>query len=114
MTRPGARPPTRPSARPVTGERTGGGRWMPLARLGRWWLPAAIMAAGMVAVTIGSLRVGGYLIAGALMAAALIRLVSRGKQAGGIAVRGKSVDVLSLVGLSVAVAVAVSLVRGLH
>ena len=85
--------------------------WRGLRRLGPWWLIAGVTAVGLLVVGLGAVRPGGYLIAGALALAALTRAVLPPVQAGGLRVRRRWVDVVGLLGLSVAVLVAFALVR---
>ena len=81
-------------------------------RLGVWWLCAAglVLGVGIMVVDGSRLRTGGYVVAGSLAAAALLRLLLPRRLAGGLQVRSRAVDVLTLAGLAVAVGVLVTVV----
>jgi hypothetical protein len=86
-------------------------RWWGLARLRAWWLVAALAAVGIAMVAFGQVRSGGYLLAAALMVGAAVRAAVSHRAAGGIAVRRRWVDIVTLLGLAFAVATAFALVR---
>ena len=73
-------------------------RYAGLRRLGLWWVIAGfvIVGLGLIVVT-GRLRLGGFVISLGLLIAAVIRLVVREPRSGGIEVRTKARDVLTLV-----------------
>lgn len=71
----------------------------------------AVLVAGLAIVLIGHRAlVGGMVMGAAFLLAALLRLVLPEERAGGLAVRSRAVDLLSLIGLAVAVMVAFALV----
>ncbi|PID97016.1 MAG: hypothetical protein CSA84_01235 [Actinomycetales bacterium] len=83
--------------------------WRGLRRLGPWWLVAVAGLTGLVLVGLHMVRFGGYFMSAALLLGAAMRaLLSR---PGGLAVRRKWVDVVSLLTLGTALLVAVALVR---
>jgi len=67
-------------------------------------------AAGGGLCAVGLVRTGGYLVAMSLAMGAVLRAVLPRDAAGGIAVRRRWLDVVSLAGLSVAVFLAFTLV----
>lgn len=80
-------------------------RWRRTQVLGAWWvLPAGLTVALVVLLTEG-IRPGGYVTGAVLALAALLRLVLPDRRAGGLVVRTKALDVLTLGGLSLAVVV---------
>ena len=85
--------------------------WRRLRRLCVWWLVAGIAGLGVAVAAFGQLRSGGYLFASAFGLGAVLRAVLPRQGAGGLAVRRPWLDVVSLLGLAVAVAVAFALVR---
>ncbi len=85
--------------------------WRGLRRLGPWWLAAALTGIGLLVVALGAVRPGGYLVAASFAVAAATRAVLPPPRSGGLRVRRTWVDVVSLLGLAVLVAVAFALVR---
>ncbi|MGV1009322.1 MAG: DUF3017 domain-containing protein [Dermatophilaceae bacterium] len=85
-------------------------RWGRLRRLGPWWTMAFGAAAGVGLAAAGLIKTGGYLVALSLALGALMRLVMPREAAGGLAVRRRWIDVVSLGGLAVLVATAFALV----
>lgn len=79
--------------------------------LGIWWFIAFVVAAGLLVITLGELRMGGRIMAGAFLLAALIRLVGTPRKAGGLTVRSRWLDVTILVLLAVGILVASATVR---
>jgi len=84
----------------VTPERFG-------AHFGALWLVVVALISGLAVIGLGHVRLGGLIIAGAMFAAALIRLALPSSRAGGLVVRSRSVDVLFLLGMAVALFVIV-------
>jgi Protein of unknown function (DUF3017) len=74
-------------------------------RLGWWWAIAPLLLLGLGVFALGEVRAGGFLVAAAVALAALLRLVLPTARAGGLAVRSRTVDVLTLTALAVALAV---------
>jgi len=84
----------------VTPERFG-------AHFGALWLVVVALIAGLAVIGLGHVRLGGLTMAGAMFGAALIRLALPSSRAGGLVVRSRSVDVLFLLGMAVALFVIV-------
>ncbi len=73
--------------------------------LGLWWvLPAGLVVALLVLFN-GNVRGSGYVIAGTLVLCALLRLVVPRGAVGGLLVRSRAWDVLSLLAMATAVTV---------
>jgi hypothetical protein len=73
----------------------------------------AIAAIGMLRVATANWREGAVLLGGSLLVAAALRAVLPPERAGLLAIRSRVVDVLSYVGLGVAVVLlAVTITRG--
>ena len=69
-----------------------------LRRLGLWWVIAGFFVVGVgLIVFAGRLRLGGFVIGLGLLIAAVLRLLVKQPRAGGIEVRTKLRDVLTLV-----------------
>ena len=69
-----------------------------LRRLGLWWVIAGFVVVGVgLIVFAGRLRLGGFVIGVGLLIAAVLRLLVKEPRAGGIEVRTKVRDVLTLV-----------------
>lgn len=69
-----------------------------LRRLGLWWVIAVFVLAGVALIVFaGRLRLGGFVIALALLIAAVLRLVVKEPRGGGIEVRTRVRDVITLV-----------------
>ena len=80
-------------------------RWWRTQPLGLWWLlPVGLTAAVWVLVQ-GEVRVFGYLLGLTLAAAAVLRLVLPRDTVGGLMVRSRTADVVTLLALAVAVVV---------
>ena len=75
-----------------------------LARLGLWWAAAAGTLAGLGFV------LGGRTLVASLLGAAVVRLVLPPSASGGLVVRGRAVDVITLVLLAAALFTAITLV----
>ena len=70
---------------------------MPLRRLGLWWVVAGFAVAGMGLIVFGHrLRIGGFVIGLAFLVAAVLRLVVREPHGGGLEVRSRLRDVVTL------------------
>lgn len=80
---------------------------MTTARFGALWLVALGLFGGLVVIGAGSVRWGGFVISGALFAGAALRLVLPARRAGGLVVRSRPTDVLTLLGMAVALFVIV-------
>ncbi|MEO5981776.1 MAG: DUF3017 domain-containing protein [Pedococcus sp.] len=78
---------------------------MIVPRLGWWWVATPILVLGLAAFAVGQVRLAGFVIAGGLGIAALIRAVLPTERSGGLVVRSRVVDVLTmgLFGLALAV-----------
>ena len=73
----------------------------------------AVAGVGLLRVATANWREGSVLLGGALLLAALLRVVLAPENAGLLAIRGRSVDVLSYLGLGTAVVLlAVTITRG--
>ncbi len=83
--------------------------WRGLGRLGPWWLVAAVGLTGLLFVGLHMVRLGGNLMGAALLLGAALRAVL--PRSGGLAVRRRWIDVMSLLALGTALLVAVALVR---
>lgn len=87
-------------------------RLAPLRRLGLWWVVAAFAVAGLgLIVLAGRLRVGGFVIGVGLVVAALLRMFVREPHGGGIEIRSRVRDVLTLLLAAALVFAAFFLVR---
>jgi Protein of unknown function (DUF3017) len=81
-------------------------RFAGLRRLGLWWVIAAVVVAGVALIVFGSrLRLGGFVIGVGLVLAAVLRLLVKEPRCGGIEIRSRARDVVTLL-------VAASLVFG--
>ena len=81
-----------------------------LVRLGLWWAAAAGTLAGLGFVLGGRTLVGAYLVVASLLGAAVVRLLLPPSASGGLVVRGRAVDVVTLVLLAAALFTAITLV----
>jgi hypothetical protein len=79
--------------------------------LGPWWLVALVVAGGVVVIGVGQVRLGGQVVAGGFLLGACLRAVTSKRQAGGLAVRNKVLDVIVLVALGVGVLIASATVK---
>jgi Protein of unknown function (DUF3017) len=77
------------------------------ARFGALWLVTAALISGVAMIGLGHVRPGGFVVAGAVSAAALLRLILSPGRAGGLVVRSRSLDVMFLLGMAVALLVIV-------
>lgn len=69
----------------------------PLRRLGLWWVVAGFAVAGLGLIVLASrLRLGGFVIGLGLVVAAVLRLVVREPHGGGIEIRSRMRDVVTL------------------
>lgn len=83
----------------------------PRQPLGVWWVGVAgIALAGLLLVS-QNLRAYGYAVGATLFVLAMLRAVLPADRAGGLVVRGRMADVVTLVGLGLAVAVLASTLR---
>jgi len=74
-------------------------------RLGWWWATIPALALGLVLIALQHVRAGGFVLAAGAGLAALLRLVLPTSRSGGLAVRSRAADVITLAGLAVALAV---------
>jgi hypothetical protein len=81
---------------------------MTAPRLGWWWLAAPVLVLGVVLFLFDEVRPAGYTIAAGLGLAALLRLVLPTARSGGLAVRSRGVDVVTMAALGIALAVITS------
>ncbi|GAA2739709.1 hypothetical protein GCM10009867_36870 [Pedococcus aerophilus] len=65
-------------------------------RLGWWWVATPVLVLGVVAFAFGHVRLAGFVIAGGLLVAALIRAVLPTALSGGLVVRSRVVDVVTM------------------
>lgn len=72
-------------------------RLAPLRRLGLWWVLGGFALAGMAVVVAGRLRIGGFVIGVGLLVTAVLRVVVKEPHGGGIEVRSRVRDVITLV-----------------
>ena len=73
-------------------------RLAPLRRLGLWWVLGAFALAGLGLVVLGGrLRIGGFVMGVGLLVTAVLRLAVSEPHGGGIEVRSRLRDVLTLV-----------------
>lgn len=88
-------------------------RWVtPLRSLGPWWLVAAVAAGGLALIAFGPrLRLGGLVIAAALVLGAFLRSILPVPRGGGLEVRKRWLDVLTLLVLAALVFAAFFFVR---
>jgi hypothetical protein len=75
---------------------------MTALRLRWWWAMAPIVLAGVVLFATGHVRLAGFVVAGGVGFGALLRLVLPTARSGGLAVRSRGVDVLTMAVLAVA------------
>jgi hypothetical protein len=78
---------------------------MTAPRLRWWWAMAPVVVAGVVLFVLGDVRVAGFVVAAGVGLGALLRLVLPTARSGGLAVRSRVVDVLTMAVLAVAMAV---------
>ena len=72
-----------------------------------WYLVAGLAAVGVLVMGFADVRWGGRIVAAAFLVGAIIRLVARpSRKAGGLNVRSRTLDVVILLALGVAVLVA--------
>jgi hypothetical protein len=74
-------------------------------RLGWWWVSAAVLLAGAGIFATGQVRLAGYVVAAGLGLGAVLRLVLPSARSGGLGVRSRGVDVLTMTVLALALAV---------
>jgi hypothetical protein len=85
---------------PQATERDGLPRWWRSQPLGLWWgLPIGLTVAVWLLVQ-GQVRLFGYVVAGTLAAAALVRLLLPRDAVGGLMVRSRFWDVVTLLALA--------------
>lgn len=83
--------------------------WREVLRLGLWWAVAALATVGLGFIVGGRSLVGTYLVVIALLGAAAARLVLPAGKVGGLAIRSRTVDLLTLLALAAALFTAVHL-----
>jgi hypothetical protein len=81
---------------------------MTAPRLGWWWAAAPVLVLGVVLFLLDEVRPAGFTLAAGLGLAALLRLVLPTDRSGGLAVRSRGVDVVTMAVLGVALAVITS------
>lgn len=87
-------------------------RWRTLAGLGVWWAVVAIAFVGLFLVVVGEkLRLGGMILAAAILLAAVLRALLPSPKGGGLEVRSRSRDVLTLLAAALLVFLAFFLVK---
>lgn len=69
---------------------------MTAPKLGWWWVATPVMLAGLVLFALDRPRLGGFVLAGGLGLAALLRLVLPPSASGGLVVRSRAVDVVTM------------------
>jgi DUF3017 family protein len=74
-------------------------------RLGWWWVAAPVLVLGLVLFWLDQVRLAGYTVAAGLLLAALLRLVLPASRSGGLVVRSRAVDVLTMAALGFGLAV---------
>lgn len=79
--------------------------------LGIWWFIAFVVAAGVLVMAAGELRLGGEIMSGAFLLAAAIRLIRTPRKAGGLTVRSRWMDVTILLLLGIGILVASATVK---
>ena len=78
-------------------------------KLGWWWVATPVLLLGLLAFAFNEVRLAGYVIALALGLAALVRLVLPTDRAGGLAVRSRLADVLTMATFAIGLAVVTKL-----
>ena len=78
---------------------------MTAPRLGWWWVAAPVLVLGLVLFWLDQVRLAGYTVAAGLLLAALLRLVLPASRSGGLVVRSRAVDVLTMAALGFGLAV---------
>ena len=87
-------------------------RWAPLRGLGVWWVVAAVTVVGMVMISFGGrVRLGGFVVAASLVLAAVLRLLIPRGRGGGLEIRSRWRDVVTMLIAATLVFVAFFLVR---
>jgi len=90
---------------PTRGERARVTRW---GALGAWYAPAALVAAGVITIAVfDRALVGGLMLPAAFFLAALLRLLLPAPYAGGLVVRGRWQDVVTLTALGSVILLAI-------
>jgi hypothetical protein len=77
-------------------------------RLGWWWVAAPVLVLGVVFFVLDEVLLAGYTLAAGLGLAALLRLVLPTARSGGLAVRSRGVDVVTMLVLGLALAIITS------
>ncbi|NYG07541.1 hypothetical protein BJ986_002028 [Phycicoccus badiiscoriae] len=77
-------------------------------RLGWWWVAAPVLVLGVGLFLLDQVRLAGYVLAAGLGLAALLRLVLPTARSGGLAVRSRGIDVVTMAALGLALAVITS------
>ncbi len=81
---------------------------MTAPRLGWWWVAAPVLVLGVVFFVLDEVLLAGYTLAAGLGLAALLRLVLPTARSGGLAVRSRGVDVVTMLVLGLALAIITS------
>ncbi|MDO5738841.1 MAG: DUF3017 domain-containing protein [Ornithinimicrobium sp.] len=99
---------SRAGASDADAERAAARPWQPL---GPWWVGVAGLMMATVLLMAENLRFFGYAVGVTMGVLALLRAVLPERRAGGLRVRGKAFDVLTLTLLGLAIAVLASSLR---
>ena len=78
---------------------------MTAPRLGWWWVATPVLLAGLGLFALDQVRLAGFVLAAGLGLAAVLRLVLPASRSGGLVVRSRAADVLTMAGLGLALAV---------
>ena len=73
-------------------------------RLRWWWAMAPVVLVGVLIFAPGHVRLAGFVVAAGIALGALLRLVLPKARSGGLAVRSRGVDVLTMAVLAIALA----------
>lgn len=80
-------------------------RWRRSQPLGLWWVMPVGLSIGLWVLLRGQVRTGGYVMAGTLALGALLRLVLPRSAVGGLFVRSRLWDVVTLLALALGMVV---------
>lgn len=100
--------PAGPGPSDIDAERRAAHPWQPL---GPWWVGVAGLLVATVLLMAENLRLFGYAVGATMGVLALLRAALPDRRAGGLRVRGKAFDVLTLTLLGLAIAVLASSLR---
>lgn len=84
----------------MTGDGADTPAWRRAQPLGLWWLLALGLLAGLGVMLVENVRVGGYAMAGVLALCAALRLVLPRGAVGGLFVRSRGWDAITLLALA--------------